>query len=251
MKKTTLFAALTLALAAPAATTAKPDATTSYAAALADPARPDAQRARDEARKPAALLAFARVKPGQKVADYIMGGGYFTHILASAVGKSGTVYAFQPVEFVNYRAEYGKEQDEVAAARSNVKPVRSLIGAFALPEQVDVIITVQNFHDLYLKPMPPGTPEKGVAALYAALKPGGTLVVVDHVAAANTGSSAAETLHRIDPAFTRTTLEKAGFRFDGELSTWRNANDQHSGNVFSPDIRGKTDQFAYRFRKAK
>jgi predicted methyltransferase len=132
-----------------------------------------------------------------------------------------------------------------------VKPVRSLISAFTLPEKVDVIITVQNFHDLYLKPMPAGTPEKGIAALYAALKPGGTLVVVDHTATAGTGSSAADSIHRIDPAFTRTTLEKAGFRFDGELTTWRNPNDPLTGNVFSPDIRGKTDQFAYRFRKVK
>lgn len=249
MTKITLLAALALALAAPAS--AKSDGAKSYAAALADPARPEAQRARDGARKPAELLAFAKVKPGQKVADYIMGGGYLTHILSGAVGSKGTVYAFQPVEFVTYRAEYGKEQDGVAAARANVKPVRSLISAFALPEKVDVIITVQNFHDLYLKPMPAGTPEKGIAALYAALKPGGTLVVIDHTATAGTGSSSADTAHRIDPAFTRTTLEKAGFRFDGELTTWRNPNDPLTGNVFSPDIRGKTDQFAYRFRKVK
>jgi predicted methyltransferase len=249
MTKITLFAALALALVAPAS--AKSDGAKSYAAALADPARPEAQRARDSARKPAELLAFAKVKPGQKVADYIMGGGYLTHILSGAVGSKGTVYAFQPVEFVTYRAEYGTEQDGVAAARANVKPVRSLISAFTLPEKVDVIITVQNFHDLYLKPMPAGTPEKGIAALYAALKPGGTLVVVDHTATAGTGSSAADSIHRIDPAFTRTTLEKAGFRFDGELTTWRNPNDPLTGNVFSPDIRGKTDQFAYRFRKVK
>ena len=249
MKKSTLLAALMLALAASAS--AKPDSAKSYTAALADPARPEAQRARDGARNPAELLSFARVKPGQKVDDYIMGGGYLTHILSGAVGKSGTVYAFQPVEFVTYRADYGKEQDGVAAARANVKPVRSLISAFTLPETVDVIITVQNFHDLYLKPMPAGTPEKGIAALYAALKPGGTLVVVDHVAAAGTGSTAADTIHLIDPAFTRAVLEQAGFRFDGELATWRNLNDPHTGNVFSPDIRGKTDQFAYRFRKLK
>jgi predicted methyltransferase len=249
MKKTTLLAALMLALAASAS--AKPDSAKSYATALADPARPEAQRVRDAARKPAELLAFAGIKPGQKVADYIMGGGYLTHILSGAVGKNGKVYAFQPVEFVTYRADYGTEQDQVAAARANVKPVRSLISAFALPEKVDVIITVQNFHDLYLKPMPAGTPEKGITALYAALKPGGTLVVVDHVAAAGTGSSAADTIHRIDPAFTRAVLEQAGLRFDGELAAWRNMNDPHTSNVFSPDIRGKTDQFAYRFRKLK
>jgi predicted methyltransferase len=249
MKKFTLCAALALGLAMPAS--AGSSGTKGYAAALADPARPEAHRARDAARKPAELLAFARVKRGQKVADYIMGGGYLTHVLAGAVGQKGKVYAFQPLEFISYRAEYGAEQDGVAAARANVKPVRSLISAFALPEKMDVIITVQNFHDLYLKPMPAGTPEKGVAALYAALKPGGTLVVVDHVAAAGTGSAAADSIHRIDPAFTRMTLEKAGFRYDGESSAWRMSADPLTANVFTPEIRGKTDQFAYRFRKPK
>jgi predicted methyltransferase len=249
MKKISLLVVLALSLSA--AASAKPDAMKPYAAALADPARPEAQRARDGVRKPAELLAFAKVKQGQKVADYIMGGGYFTHILASAVGKNGKVYAYQPNEFISYRAAYGTEQDEVAAARPNVAPVRTPIAAFTLPEQVDVIIAVQTFHDLYLKAMPAGTPDKGVEALYAALKPGGTLIVVDHAAAAGTGNSAADTLHRIDPAYTRAVLEKAGFRFDGELTAWRNLNDPHTTNVFAPDIRGKTDQFAYRFRKRK
>jgi predicted methyltransferase len=249
MKRSIVFATILLGLAVPAYA-GKPEAK-GYAAALADPARPEAQRARDAARKPAELLAFARVKPGQTVADYIMGGGYLTHILAGAVGPKGKVYAYQPVEFVTFRAAYGTEQDQLAAARANVTPLRTLISDFALPEPADVVITVQNFHDLYLKPMPAGTPEKGVAALYKAVKPGGTLVVVDHVAAAGTGSSAADTLHRIDPAFTRATLEKAGFRFDGELKAWRDASDPHSANVFDPAIRGKTDQFAYRFRKPK
>lgn len=249
MKRSLLLATALLGLAA-SVSAGKP-ADKGYAAALADPERPEAQRARDEARKPAELLTFAGIKPGQTAADYIMGGGYLTHILSGAVGPKGKVYAYQPVEFVSYRAAYGTEQDAVAAARSNVKPLRTLISDFTLPEPADVIITVQNFHDLYLKPMPPGTPEKGIAALYKALKPGGTLVVVDHVAADGTGSSAADTLHRIDPAFTRTTLEKAGFRFDGELKAWRTADDPHSANVFDPAIRGKTDQFAYRFRKPK
>lgn len=249
MKKSIVLAAVLLGVSMPA--TAGPAGAKIYAAALADSKRPEADKARDAARKPAELLAFARVKRGQKVADYIMGGGYLTHVLAAAVGPKGTVYAFQPVEFVTYRAQYGTEQDQLAAARSNVKPLRTLISDFALPEKADVIITVQNFHDLYLKPMPAGTPEKGIAALYAALKPGGTLVVVDHAAAAGTGSSAADSIHRIDPAFTRATLEKAGFRFDGELAAWRNADDPQTANVFGPDIRGKTDQFAYRFRKPK
>ena len=62
-------------------------------AALADPARPAADRARDAARHPGELLTFAGIRPGMKVADFIMGGGYWTRILAKAVGPQGKVYA--------------------------------------------------------------------------------------------------------------------------------------------------------------
>jgi predicted methyltransferase len=243
---TTIILAL---VAAPAAVTAKKDAP--YAAALSNAARPEADRARDAVRKPAELLAFARVKPGQKVADFIMGGGYLTHVLAGAVGPKGKVYAFQPAEFIGFRAAYGTEQDAVAKAHANVIPIRMPLSQFAMAEQLDTIITVQNFHDLYLKPMPAGTADKVKTALFAALKPGGMLIVVDHVALPGSGVDAANSLHRIDPAFARAELEKAGFRFEGEVSTWRRADDPHSTNVFSPAIRGKTDQFAYRFRKPK
>lgn len=249
MRHPFLAAAALAALAFPVA--AKSPSNKSYAAALANPARPAADAARDAARKPAELLAFAKVKPGQRVADFIMGGGYLTHVLAGAVGPKGVVYAYQPAEFIAYRAPYATEQDAVAKAHANVRALRPSLSAFALPEKVDTIITVQNLHDLFLKPMPPGTPDKAIAGLFAALKPGGTLIVVDHVAAAGSGTDAADTLHRIDPAFARAALEKAGFRFDGEIQTWRNADDPHTANVFSPQIRGKTDQFAYRFRKPK
>src|SRR3569833_1626943 len=82
-------------------------------AALADKARPAADVARDAARKPAELLAFAEVKPGQKVADFMMGGGYFTRILVAAVGLTGKVYAYQSAEFIKFRAAYGTEQQAV------------------------------------------------------------------------------------------------------------------------------------------
>lgn len=249
MRKSTRFALLLLALAAPLS--AKTDANKSYASALSDPARPVKDAERDSARKPAQLLAFAGIKPGQRVADFIMGGGYLTRILSSAVGPKGVVYGYQPAEFIAYRAAYGTEQDTVAIAHANVKPLRPSLSAFELPEQVDVIITVQNFHDLYLKPMPAGTAEKAKAALFKALKPGGTLIVVDHVAKAGSGFEAADTLHRIDPALARRELEKAGFRFERATPIWRSKADPLTDNVFSPSIRGKTDQFAFRFRKPK
>jgi predicted methyltransferase len=241
---------LAATLAVPLALTAAPKADP-VAAALASPARPDADKARDAARKPGELMKFAGIKPGQKVVDFVMGGGYATRVMAGVVGPKGTVYAFQPAEFIAFRAQYGTDQDAVAKAMANVKPLRSSFGAPAIPEPVDVIVTVQNYHDLYLKPFPVDTAAKATAALFKALKPGGTLIVVDHVAAAGSSTEAPEKLHRIDPAFARAEIEKAGFKFDGELNAWRQTGDPHTANVFDASIRGKTDQFAYRFRKPK
>jgi predicted methyltransferase len=103
---------LTLALLFAVAATpiaAKQAPAPNYKAALADPARPAADRERDAARKPAELLAFAQIKPGQKVGDYVMGGGYVTRLLAAAVGPAGKVFAFQPAEFIKFKAQYGTD----------------------------------------------------------------------------------------------------------------------------------------------
>src|SRR5690242_11861267 len=116
----TLCLAATLAACAPAGEPASPSSATSdYAAALADPHRPQADRDRDEARKPAEVLAFAQVAPGERVGDYIMGGGYWTRILSNAVGPQGKVYAFQPDEFIAFRPAYGEEQNAAATGRAN------------------------------------------------------------------------------------------------------------------------------------
>lgn len=220
-----------------------------YSAALADPARPAADRERDAARKPAALLEFAQIAPGEQVGDYVMGGGYVTRLLAAAVGPAGRVYAFQPAEFIAFKKQYGDDQAAVDAAYANVDAVAGPFAAPAFPVPLDTIITVQNFHDLYLKPFPAGTGEKASAALFAALKPGGTLVVVDHSAADGTGTTLSDSLHRIDKAAVVAALTKAGFTLDGESDLYRHADDPRTANVFDAAIRGKTDQFALRFRK--
>lgn len=220
-----------------------------YWEALADPARPAADRDRDEARKPAELLKFAKVKVGQKVGDFVMGGGYVTRLLAAAVGPTGKVYAFQPAEFIAFKAQYGTDQAAVDAAYANVDAVAGPFAAPAFAAPLDTIITVQNFHDLYLKPFPEGTGDKASAALFAALKPGGTLVIVDHSAADGTGTTLADSLHRIDKAAVVAALTKAGFKLEAESDLYKRADDPRTTNVFDPAIRGKTDQFTLRFRK--
>lgn len=221
------------------------------AAALADPQRPAGDVARDAARHPGETLAFAGVRPGQKVGDFIMGSGYFTRILATAVGPKGKVFAFQPAGFIKFRPAYADEQKAAVAGYANVVPLVSEFDQVAFPEPLDLIITVQNYHDLHLAAWPAGTAAKTDAALFKALKPGGTLVVIDHAAAAGSGLRDAATLHRIDPATVRAELEAVGFRYDGTSDLLHVAADPLTRNVFDPAIRGKTDQFALRFRKPR
>ncbi len=243
---------LTLAILLAAAATplaAKQTAAADYSTALADPARPAADRTRDATRKPAELLAFAQIAPGEKVGDYVMGGGYVTRLLAAAVGPSGKVYAFQPAEFIAFKAQYDTDQAAVDAAYANVDAAGGPFAAPAFAQPLDTIITVQNFHDLYLKPFPEGTGAKASAALFAALKPGGTLIVVDHSAADGTGTTLSDSLHRIDKAAVVAALTTAGFKLEAESDLYKRADDPRTANVFDPAIRGKTDQFALRFRK--
>lgn len=242
-----LTLALLLALSATPLAATKP--TPNYQVVLADPARPAADRERDAARKPAELLAFAGIEPGEKVGDFVMGGGYVTRLLAAAVGPAGKVYGFQPAEFIAFRKQYGDDQAAVDAAYYNVDAVGGPFAAPAFPEPLDTIITVQNFHDLYLKPFAEDTGARASAALFAALKPGGTLIVVDHSAADGSGTTAADGLHRIDKAAVVAALTKAGFTLEAESDLYARADDPRTANVFDEGIRGKTDQFALRFRK--
>lgn len=218
-------------------------------AALADPARPAADAARDAARHPAELLALANIKPGGKVADFIIGGGYFTRILSAAVGPTGTVYAYQPAEFIKFQAKYGEDLKTVAAAYKNVTPLDGSLVGLDLPDGLDAVITVQNYHDLHLKPFPADTAAKVNAEVFKSLKPGGVFLVVDHYAADGSGLSAPDTLHRIDIEAVKSEVQAAGFKLAAESPLLRNPADPRTASVFDPAIRGKTDQFVLQFVK--
>jgi predicted methyltransferase len=247
--KLALSAAL-LALATPLAASAQ-TVPAPITAALADSGRPQADKDRDAARHAGEILAFAGVAPGQKVADFIMGGGYWTRILGPLVGPKGKVFAYQPAEFIQFRAAYGDEQKAAVAGRANVVALSDSLKSFAFAEPLDAIITVQNWHDLHLKAAPPGAAKAIAQKLYDSLKPGGVMLVIDHVANTDPDFALPQTLHRIDPAAARAEFESVGFKFDGELPLLRNPADPHTVNVFSPELRGKTDQFIYKFRKPK
>lgn len=237
-----------LAAAGPAWSQAAPPP--HIAQALADPARPAEERARDDARQAAGLLAFAGVAPGDTVLDLIMGGGYFTRLLAAAVGPEGRVIAFQPTEFIAFLPRYGEQQSAVAAAYDNVEPLTVSLGELALPPgSADLVWTTQNYHDLHLGAFPVDTAARVNAAVFEALRPGGVYLVSDHFAADGSGLAAADDLHRIDRQAVIDEVTAAGFVLDGESDLLRRPEDARTANVFDETIRGHTDQFVLRFRK--
>lgn len=219
-----------------------------YAAVLAEPSRPADDRARDAARHAAETLAFAQVRPGQKIADMIIGGGYFTRVFSAAVGPRGRVTAWQPAEFIAFQASYGESLTAVDAL-ANVDGIRSPIAAPEFPSGLDLVFTAQNYHDLHLSIAPADTASRVNAAVFRALKPGGLYVVIDHHAAAGSPLTASNTVHRIDIEAVKREVLAAGFVLDGESDILANAADPLSANVFDGSIRGRTSQFMLRFRK--
>jgi predicted methyltransferase len=217
------------------------------------PARPAGDVAKDAHRHPAEVTAFAGVKPGDTVIELVPGGGYFTRVLSAAVGPSGKVYAVIPNWLAQRKPEAVASERAIAAepGYGNVRVVVEGLGSIADQGPADVVFTAQNYHDLHLKVVPPGTALQVDQAVLAALKPGGVYVVEDHVAAAGSGETAPDSLHRIDPAYARAEIEKSGLVFDGESKVLANTADPHTAIVFDPSIRGRTDQFLFRFRKPR
>ena len=220
--------------------------------AVADPDRPREQRAADVARQPGELLAFAGVAPGARVADFMSGGAYFTRLFSRIVGARGRVYAFLPLEELRNckPAETdGTRLVERDPRYANVSVLTAPVAEFHPPEALDVVWTSLNFHDLYDAFMGPADVPRVTRALFAALKPGGVLLVVDHVAEPGSGTRDTETLHRIDPQIILAAAGAAGFRLEARSELLRNPADNHRLSVFDPLIRGHTDQVVLKFRK--
>ena len=216
------------------------------AAAVADSGRPEADKARDGARKPAEIVAFAGVRTGDKVAEFLPGGGYYTRILAKAVGPQGHVYVLVPAGFAQ-RPGGLDGLNALAAQYGNITVVATDLTNFTLPEPVDLAWTTENYHDMHNGPTPSfaGINE----ATFRALKPGGIYFVEDHSSAPGTGTTVTSTLHRIDPAAVIEEVTAAGFALDAQSDLLANPADPKTAGVRDPSVQGETEKFAMRFRK--
>ncbi|MDB6164148.1 MAG: hypothetical protein JWL98_1580 [Xanthomonadaceae bacterium] len=238
-----------MALASPTAHTKIPGYVSK---AVADPSRGDDVK-NDARRKVAELVAFSEAKPGDNVLELIPGSGYFTRVFSKVVGEKGHVYAVWPTP---YDEESHPDSDVMRKLATqpgygNIEVLIQPAAALTAPAPVDVVFTSQNYHDYPDKFMGPTDPALLNKAVFAALKPGGTYFVVDHVAEAGSGLRDTDTLHRIDPAIVKQQVEAAGFEYVGKTDVLRNPADDHKVKVFDKSIRGHTDQFAYKFRKPR
>ena len=240
-----------LALSACATPPPAPDTSSegAIAAAVLDAGRPAEDTARDSARRPALMLAFAGVKPGMQVGEMFPGSGYFTRLLSTTVGPRGRVIALVPAETAT-RAPAQIDPVRAIAANPNYAnvTVETPIGTPTPSIMVDIIWTSQNYHDVHAFGAP-GSADAINRAVFAALKPGGIYLVVDHAAQAGSGVRDVKTLHRIDIEVVKREVLAAGFVLDGETPALANPADTHTLLVFDPAIRGHTDQFALRFKK--
>jgi predicted methyltransferase len=241
-------ASLAFATSGLAVSAAAQKASPAISAAVADVGRPAADTARDIHRKPAEIVAFAGVKPGDKVAEMMPGGGYYTRILAKTVGPKGHIYALVPTGFAN-RPGGLDALNALAAQYGNVTIVPTDLASFKLDTPVDVVWTTENYHDFH------NGPTANIAGLnaaaFAALKPGGVYFIEDHAAAAGAGTTTTSTLHRIDPAAVISEAQAAGFKLDAQSTLLANPKDTHELGVRDPSIQGETDKLALRFKKPR
>jgi predicted methyltransferase len=199
------------------------------------------------------LIRFARVEAGCTVIDVYPGEGDWTRLFSDIVGPAGRVYSFVPAEVAHFKNDPVGRIRTLAKEpnRENVEAVSAVL--VAMPEvtqPADVLWLHLFYHDLHtaLIQAKGATAVDFNRAVYERLKPGGAFVIVDH-AAAGSGTSDTQALHRIDPASVREEVEAAGFVLDAESTMLANKDDQHSIKVFDPTIKGETDRFAYRFVK--
>lgn len=215
------------------------------AAAMVDARRPEADRARDDLRQTRAMLEFTGLTPGMAVADIRPEEGFFSRLFSVMVGEQGRVYAFVPNQTAARENAFG---DALATDYPNVVRITGKLEEMVFDRPLDVVFMGEEYHDFVI-------PRFGVdvaamnAAVFAALKPGGRYVILDHQAADGAGIGVAGTLHRIEAAELRRQVEAAGFVFDGATDAVRMPSDDHTLSVFDPAVRGRSDRFVYRFRK--
>ena len=222
------------------------NATPDYQAVVAALDRSDADRQTDLRREPAKMLAFTGAKPGMKVLDVEANAGYSTELLARAVGATGAVYAQDSAEVIE---RVVKDKFDIRAQKPAMKNVVHVIRNFDDPVPPDVggldlVTFFFAYHDTTYMQVDRSEMNR---KLFAALKPGGFLVIADHSARAGDGTTVGKTLHRIEESALRREIEAAGFKLAAEGDFLRHPEDPRDAAVFRPQV--PVDEFVLKYQK--
>ena len=223
-------------------------------AAVGSPERPQRDRGRDARDKPVEVLAFLGLEPGMRVLDMNAASGWYAEILSRAVGPQGHVIAH------NHPGASAMLGPEALQARyrdqrlPNVETVLLKHDELRFPPAtLDFVLMSMTYHDTYWSgagvDWGPVDQLALLRGLHEALRPGGIIGVIDHVAKGADPARTAVALHRIDPAIVRRDFQRAGFVLEAQSDVLRNTGDDHLRQVFDPDIQGRTDRFVLRFVK--
>jgi predicted methyltransferase len=231
-----------LSLAAAAQDARTPD----YEAIVAAPDRSDADRQVDARRLAAKMLAFTGVKTGMKVLDMEASAGYSTELLARSVGPDGVVYAQDSAAVIERSV---KDKFDIRAQKPAMKNVVHVIRNFDDPippdvASLDLITFFFAYHDITYMPVDRAEMNK---KMFAALKPGGFLVIADHSARPGEGTAVAKTVHRIEESTLRQEIEAAGFKLAAEADFLRHPEDPRDAAVFRPAT--PVDEFVLKYQK--
>jgi len=228
---------------APAAYVMPPGTPAYIRHAVESPDRSAEQKARDVNRKPAELLVMSGIKPGERVVEFASFGQYFTALLSDIVGPKGMVYMYD-LPYTEKRA--GEASRAFVASHPNAKYEIIDYNKLELPQNVDIVYNVLYYHDLSLNDIDTASLN---TRIFKALKPGGVFFVVDHNAAPGSGRRDTKALHRIDPELIKQEVTAAGFELVEESHLLAHPEDDHTKMVFTPGLRGLTDQTVFKFRK--
>jgi predicted methyltransferase len=222
-----------------------------YHGIVAAPDRSEEDRTLDEGRKPAEMLAFFDIVPGQHVAELMAGGGYTSELLARAVGPSGRVIAQNSPFILQRFAEKPWTERLKLPAMKNVQRVDRDVDD-PLPRDahdLDAVLMVLVYHDtVWLG----ADRDRMNRAVFAALRSGGIYGIVDHASRPGAGLADVQTLHRIEESVVREEIERAGFKLAASADFLKNPNDTYDWSA-SPRVagekRGTSDRFVLKFVK--
>lgn len=235
--------------------------TTVLAAILA--AQPEAVQARYAARHPAETLAFFGIEPGMNVLEALPGGGWYSKILAPYIGTEGMLVGvdydqalFPLFGFMSAAQLKAKEtwvDTWLAEARGWFEMPVADIDAFqfgVLPErfegELDAALFIRALHNMARFEEEGGFLSASLRDTKAALKPGGVVGVVQHMAPEDAEDDWADgSAGYLKKSFVIGEFEAVGFEFVGESDVNVNPMDQPTSDDIvwrlPPTLSGSAD----------